>query len=429
VAKRLKCEWCGRSNFSKKISFSGFGFCSPQCLFDFGHSKNILEKSLREALVEQKKETAVSGEKKRSKKSLVGFESKTGTEEKKPESNSIWVKHFPLKWGLVLSCAFFVFGGIQFIQQKQLNALNRQNKELKTLIKGFYSRGGAKKNEETHIIPVLKEEGLNHQSKEKPNFRYRKLKYTKSNLGFIYAAEQGDFSRGDTRIKWLALTFDGGAHLEGADEILDTLKNRKINATFFLTGRFIKKNPALINRILDEGHEIGNHTYSQPRLTTYADNGKHQLLPKITQAYLKRELQKTNDVFKHITGKGMIPFWRAPYGEHNRILRGWGQLSGWQHIGWTQGSTWRATMDTNDWVADSTHSGYFSASEIKRKVIQFGSHTSIGPNGAIILMHLGTLRKKDQAFRVLGEIIDFYLSKNFKWVKVSHMFSETKLLS
>ncbi|MCL5960671.1 MAG: polysaccharide deacetylase family protein, partial [Chloroflexi bacterium] len=79
-----------------------------------------------------------------------------------------------------------------------------------------------------------------------------------------------EIDRGDPNSSMIALTFDAGSGSEPTPKILDTLKERGIHVTVFLTGQWIEQNPELVKRIAADGHEIGNHTYSHPDLTTGA---------------------------------------------------------------------------------------------------------------------------------------------------------------
>lgn len=65
----------------------------------------------------------------------------------------------------------------------------------------------------------------------------------------------------------IALTFDDGPHPYLTPKILDILKKYKVHATFFLVGENVKNYPDLAERILKEGHEIGNHTYTHGRVS------------------------------------------------------------------------------------------------------------------------------------------------------------------
>ena len=235
------------------------------------------------------------------------------------------------------------------------------------------------------------------------------------------------FNNGSSNKKLIALTFDGGAHINAAQDILDTLKSRNITVTMFLTGRFIRRNKVLVKKIIAAGHEIGNHTVNHPHLTSYVTTKRQITLPKVTSVFLGNELIIANEIFKQIFGKDMAPIWRAPYGEKNSQIYIWGQQYGYLHIGWKQAHTWKKNFDTNDWIPDPETPGYYTPIETLRKFDVLSDVKPYGMNGAIILMHLGTLRKKrDQMVHlVLGTIIDQLRKKGYEFVPVTVMLKES----
>ena len=91
-------------------------------------------------------------------------------------------------------------------------------------------------------------------------------------LPYIVHASPGDalekaiYWHGDKSEKKVALTFDDGPNEPYTSEILDILKKRKAKATFFQLGKFVEDYPDVSKRVVEEGHAIGNHTYSHPDL-------------------------------------------------------------------------------------------------------------------------------------------------------------------
>lgn len=73
-------------------------------------------------------------------------------------------------------------------------------------------------------------------------------------------------SHGSREKSEVALTFDDGPDPELTPRILDTLEAHRAHATFFVIGRWAEAHPQLVRRMLDEGHEVGNHSYAHPRL-------------------------------------------------------------------------------------------------------------------------------------------------------------------
>jgi len=230
-----------------------------------------------------------------------------------------------------------------------------------------------------------------------------------------------DLSRGPLDRKEVALTFDGGSMDNIAGEILDLLDGSGVKATFFLTGEFIRKYPKTVMRIAEEGHMVGNHTWSHPHLTTYAENSRHETLPSVSAGMIRQELEKTAALYKRVTGKEMSPIWRAPYGEYNPEILGWAAQAGYRHVGWTTGRGWRESMDTADWVADKTSSIYRTSEEILGKILEFARRPGDGANGAIILMHLGSERTDDFPHRKLPEMVSGLRGKGYELVIVADM--------
>ena len=103
----------------------------------------------------------------------------------------------------------------------------------------------------------------------------------------------------------VALTFDDGPHPYYTEQLLDGLKERGVKATFFVTGEHAKLHPDVIQRMYEEGHLIGNHTYS------------HIQLRKNNQEAFREELIRTNEVIGEITG-GEVLYVRPPYGSWDK---------------------------------------------------------------------------------------------------------------
>ena len=98
----------------------------------------------------------------------------------------------------------------------------------------------------------------------------------------------------------VVLTFDDGPHPRYTDEILDILKREGVKATFFVTGAQSSKYPSIVQRIANEGHEIGNHTFSHPDLT------------KLSDPLVRLEITSTQRLIQVLTGKPPV-LMRPPY--------------------------------------------------------------------------------------------------------------------
>jgi peptidoglycan/xylan/chitin deacetylase (PgdA/CDA1 family) len=233
-----------------------------------------------------------------------------------------------------------------------------------------------------------------------------------------------DFKRGSTRFKKVALTFDGGSINNAADEILDILKRKGVRCTFFLTGEFIRRYPETVKKIHAGKHEVGNHTWSHPHLTSYAQNRIHNTLDDISEKKLTSELTKAASLYRMVTGAEMAPLWRAPYGEYNNEILVWAARAGYRHVGWTTGRGWEGTMDTLDWVADTNSEAYYTADEIAEKILDLARRKGGGANGGVILMHLGTNRNEDFPHQKLPDIIQGLEDEGYSLSTITEMMAD-----
>lgn len=103
----------------------------------------------------------------------------------------------------------------------------------------------------------------------------------------------------------LAITFDDGPDPTWTPAILDILKARGVKATFFLVGTAAERNPDLVRRIVAEGHEIGNHSFTHPNLA------------ETPPALIKVELNATQRLIESLTGRSTTLF-RPPYNADSR---------------------------------------------------------------------------------------------------------------
>lgn len=117
--------------------------------------------------------------------------------------------------------------------------------------------------------------------------------------------ERADQTEQTEGLKKIALTFDDGPHPFYTEQLLDGLKERGVVVTFFVTGAHAELHPDVIKRMQEEGHLIGNHTYS------------HMQLTRGNRESFKEELIKTNEIIKGITGEE-VEFVRPPYGSWDK---------------------------------------------------------------------------------------------------------------
>ena len=151
----------------------------------------------------------------------------------------------------------------------------------------------------------------------------------------------------------VALTFDDGPHPKLTPIILDILKQYEIKATFFMIGENAERYPELVNRICEEGHEIGNHTYSHIQTT------------KTDRIGLENEVLRCEEIIGSISDT-RPKYFRPPQGAFASDLGSICDALGYRVILWS--------TDTRDWC-------HIPPDEIAANVL----HQVRG--GDIILMH------------------------------------------
>lgn len=163
---------------------------------------------------------------------------------------------------------------------------------------------------------------------------------------------------GDTTQKKVYLTFDAGYENGYMPQILDALKKNNVKATFFVVSTFMKTNPELVKRMVDEGHIVGNHTMTHPNMSKMSTMGD-----------FKSEIEPMEEMYKKITGKDMKKFYRPPQGVYSELNLKMAHELGYKTIFWS--------LAYVDWYQDKQP----SKEEAFNKLIP-RLH-----NGAIILLH------------------------------------------
>ncbi len=217
-------------------------------------------------------------------------------------------------------------------------------------------------------------------------------------------AKPFEYARGPTNKKNISLTFDGDGLDNGVNSILDTLNKEDCKATFFLTGRFMKKYPDAVEKIFDENHEIANHSLDHPDFV--------KLFKKDNIAIIK-QLRLTEDIFDNITGSHLNKIYRTPFGSRDKNTLRYLASYGYTHIYWT--------FDTLDWIIENER-GYLSSSEIENRLFDSVNKDKFDGNGYIILAHVGSLRKYDQFHHKLPSIVS-RLKKTHNLVTIEELLA------
>lgn len=183
--------------------------------------------------------------------------------------------------------------------------------------------------------------------------------------------------------KLVALTFDDGPSAITTPQLLDILRDKDAVATFFELGNMVRRNPAIVQRVIREGNELGSHTNS------------HQNLIKITRANLEADKAEADATFLEVIGRTPL-ITRPPYGNFNQAVM---DVLGTPVILWS--------IDTRDWE---------SKDPVKIKEIAIDK----AEDGAILLFHDIYQTTIDS----IPDIIDTLREKGFEFVTVSELAEE-----
>ena len=127
--------------------------------------------------------------------------------------------------------------------------------------------------------------------------------------------------RVETERRIVALSFDDGPTRRGLDAVLPVLDKAGIKATFFLIGKDVEANPDQVRRLVDEGHEIGNHSYSHARMVGHSDR------------FYREEVERTDALLRK-AGAEQLRWFRPPYGTRLTGLPAAVENAGYQTVTW-----------------------------------------------------------------------------------------------
>ena len=185
-------------------------------------------------------------------------------------------------------------------------------------------------------------------------------------------AQYGAYYLGGTDKKTIYLTFDAGYENGCTPAILDALKAHNAPACFFVVGNYIDTAPELVQRMVDEGHIVGNHTLHHPDMSTIADK----------EAFAA-ELTGLEEKFTALTGQPMQKFYRPPQGKFSEENLKQAQELGYTTVFWS--------LAYVDWYTDNQPTEEHAFSKLLPRI----------HNGAIVLLH----STSETNARILDELL------------------------
>ncbi len=170
---------------------------------------------------------------------------------------------------------------------------------------------------------------------------------------------------GDPDRPLVALTFDTGSDDGYTLQILETLRNEKITATFAITGHWARRYPDLLQAIVADGHPLMNHSEDHPSFT-----GLSTHTGPLTREERISQLEQAEEVVKALTGVSTKPYFRPPYGDVDGSVLCDVYAAGYSYV-----IMW--SVDTAGW-------NHATAEQILQTVLE-RAHS-----GAIYIMHVGS---------------------------------------
>ncbi len=201
-------------------------------------------------------------------------------------------------------------------------------------------------------------------------------------------AKYDAFYLGNPNKKEIYLTFDNGYENGYTAKILDVLKEKKVPATFFVTGHYLDTAPDLVKRMVKEGHIVGNHSWHHPDLT------------QVSNEQLRKELESVRKKTEELTGQKGMMYLRPPRGIFSERTMAVARELGYYHVFWS--------LAFVDWQTNN-QKGWKYAYDNIMKQIHPGAvlllHTVSKDNADALAKAIDDLRKQGYTFKSLDDLM------------------------
>ncbi len=236
-------------------------------------------------------------------------------------------------------------------------------------------------------------------------------------LGYLSAQTKqpkkvaGGIVRGDSSKKQLSLVFTGHEYADGAKTIQKVLKKTNIKGTFFLTGDFYRKYPAIARDLQKDGHYLGPHS---DKHLLYAD-WKNRDSTLISRTDFEKDLNDNYQTMEEIGLKIESPrYFMPPYEWYNQEISNWAEAMGVQIVNFTPGTTSNADYTTPDMK------NYLSSEIIYNNILAYEEKN--GLNGFLLLIHIGTDPKRtDKLYNRMEDLIKELKKRGYELKEISRL--------
>lgn len=221
----------------------------------------------------------------------------------------------------------------------------------------------------------------------------------------------GGIIQGNPQEKKIALVFTGHEFADGSKTISATLKRNKIKASFFLTGDFYRKYPAIAKKLQLEGNYLGPHS---DKHLLYCDWTKRDST-LVSETEFTADLKNNYEAIKNAGLKTDEPrYFIPPYEWYNQQITDWAKMKDVQVVNFTPGTGSNADYTTPDMK------NYRSSETIYTNILQYEEKNTL--NGHLLLVHIGTDSKRtDKFYNKLDKLIIELKKRGYEFVKVDQM--------
>lgn len=211
-----------------------------------------------------------------------------------------------------------------------------------------------------------------------------------ANASFSELAQYDAYYAEDTTEKKIYLTFDAGYENGNTAPILDTLKKHNASATFFVVGTYIKDQPELVKRMHQEGHTVGNHTYTHPDMSQIS-----------SRESFEAELTQVEALYQEATGTSMTRYYRPPRGTYSTVNLTMAKELGYKTFFWS--------LAYVDWYQDNQPTKEEAFDKLLTRIHPGAIvllHSTSSTNAAILDELLTRWEEMGYSFHSLQELVD-----------------------
>ena len=190
--------------------------------------------------------------------------------------------------------------------------------------------------------------------------------------------------------KVIYLTFDAGYEAGYTASILDTLQKHEVSAAFFLVGNYLEQEPELVQRMVSDGHTVGNHTYHHYDMSKISD-----------PAAFEKELKDLEAKFQSVTGQELPKYYRPPQGIYSEENLKMAQELGYRTVFWS--------LAYVDWEQNAQPTAQQAFDKLIPRI----------HNGCVLLLHSTSKTNCE----ILDELLTKYKDLGYRFGTLDELFS------